>query len=255
MKGRAGLPNPGLTVWVLRWVALYTRGLPEGAARDRADEIASDLFEHNAAAVAADQSKRATTLSILTRALTGMGADVLWRERQLQQEHRRQLSVASPALRTRYSRVARGAVALGAAVAILTLASTIRVLTNVPTAWGVSSVTGQIAVTVGVLLALLALLRSSSRILGALFFAALSLPLCLAVAQNTMYISLTLAQVMQSALAPFAATSYYLAFAVLFIPAYLLIAVFMTIAVRLRALHRRIRLEAYTPAHETTMLY
>ncbi|KJC64879.1 hypothetical protein TZ00_04285 [Agreia bicolorata] len=247
--------NPGLAVWVLRWVALYTRGLPEAAARDRADEIASDLFEHNAAAVAAEQSNRATTVSILTRALTGMGADVLWRERQLQQEHRRQLSAASPALRTRYSRLSAVAVALGAAVAILTLASTVRVLTNVPTAWGVSSFTGLIAVTLGLLLALLALLRSSSRILGAVSFAALSLPLCLTVAQNTMYISLTFTQVMQSALAPFAATSYYLAFAVLFIPAYLLVAVFTTIAVRLRTLHRRIRVEACTPAHETSTLY
>lgn len=243
MKGRSGLVNPGLTTWVLRWVALYTRGLPEGAARDRADEIASDLFEHNAAAVAAEQSNRATTASILTRALTGMGADVLWRERQLQQEHRRQLSAASPALRARYSRLAGSAVALGAAVAILTLASTIRVLTNVPTAWGVAPFMGLIALTVGVLLALMALLRPSSRALGAVSFAALSLPLCLAVAQNTGYISLTLAHAMSTALAPFAATSYYLAFAVLFIPAYILVALFMTIAVRLRSLRRQILVE------------
>jgi hypothetical protein len=243
VKGRSGLVNPALATWVLRWVALYTRGLPEGAARDRADEIASDLFEHNAAAVAADQSKRATTLSILTRALTGMGADVLWRERQLQQEQRRQLSAASPALRTRYSRLAGGAVALGSTVALLTLASAIRVMTNVPTAWGVAPFMGLLAATTGVLLALLALTRSSSRILGAVSFAALSLPLCFAVAQNTSYISLTLAHAMSTALAPFAATSYYLAFAVLFIPAYILVAMFMTIALRLRSIQRQILIE------------
>ncbi|MBF4635013.1 hypothetical protein ITJ38_11420 [Agreia pratensis] len=243
MKGRSGLVNPALTTWVLRWVALYTRGLPEGAARDRADEIASDLFEHNAAAVAAEQSNRATTASILARALTGMGADVLWRERQLQQEHRRQLSLASPELRTRYSRLTAIAVTSGAAVAILALASTVRVLTNTPITWGAAHFAGMIAVTIGLLLALLALTRSNSRILGAVSFAALSLPLCFAVAQNTNYISLTLAHAMSTALAPFAATSYYLAFAVLFIPAYILVALFMTIAVRLRSLRRQIAIQ------------
>jgi hypothetical protein len=63
---------------VLRWAALYTRGLDPAIAGDRRDELASDMWEHAA------QQPRAGA-AILSRAIRGVPADLVWRF----EEHRR----------------------------------------------------------------------------------------------------------------------------------------------------------------------
>lgn len=76
---------------VLRWCAVYTRGLDPAVAASRQDEIASDLHEH--AAWAAERGVPAPRLarSIRARAVAGVWADLAWR--------RQQLRVTAPTLR------------------------------------------------------------------------------------------------------------------------------------------------------------
>ena len=61
-----------------RWVRVYTTGLPRQVARERRDEIASDLWEHAADAGAAGAESRATAAQILGRTVCGVGADFAW---------------------------------------------------------------------------------------------------------------------------------------------------------------------------------
>jgi len=62
---------------VRSWVQWYTSALPEDVARDRRDEIASDIYEQRA------DSTRSATLPILARSIRGMPADLSWRRAQL----------------------------------------------------------------------------------------------------------------------------------------------------------------------------
>lgn len=55
----------------LRWVELYTRGLPAGLREERLAEIESDLWEHRRAGASAG--------AILSRCLRGVLADLGWR--------------------------------------------------------------------------------------------------------------------------------------------------------------------------------
>lgn len=64
---------------VADWTLLLVRGLPETLARDRFDEIASDLWEHQHAAAAHGRSSLGTAAGILLRALRGVPADLQWR--------------------------------------------------------------------------------------------------------------------------------------------------------------------------------
>ena len=59
----------------LRWVRLYTRGLPAEARADRYAEIESDLWEHRRDA----GDRLGTELAILARCVRGAHADVGWR--------------------------------------------------------------------------------------------------------------------------------------------------------------------------------
>lgn len=60
------------------WVRVYTTGLPRTVARERRDEIASDLWEHATDAGVAGTSGRATAAHIFGRAVLGMPADIAW---------------------------------------------------------------------------------------------------------------------------------------------------------------------------------
>lgn len=60
------------------WVRLYTTGLPRVLARERRDEMASDLWEHARAAAEDGTSARMTGAQVVGRALRGMSADVAW---------------------------------------------------------------------------------------------------------------------------------------------------------------------------------
>lgn len=61
------------------WVGLYTRGLPQGLRDERRGEVASDVWEHRAAA----GDRWATQLAIVSRCLRGVPADLSWRRARL----------------------------------------------------------------------------------------------------------------------------------------------------------------------------
>lgn len=62
----------------LRWVALYTRGLPAAAGVNRRREIESDLWEHRAHAGGGLRVE----LAVLSRTVRGALADLSWRREQ-----------------------------------------------------------------------------------------------------------------------------------------------------------------------------
>ncbi len=64
---------------VADWTLLLVRGLPEAVARDRFDEIASDLWEHQHDAEAHGRTSAGIAASILERAIRGVPADLQWR--------------------------------------------------------------------------------------------------------------------------------------------------------------------------------
>lgn len=77
-----------------RWVACYTRGLPEDARAGRRAEIASDLWEQRDS----DGSGLRADLMIASRTLRGMWSDVSWR--RAQRPRRVVRSITRPLLRT-----------------------------------------------------------------------------------------------------------------------------------------------------------
>ena len=67
---------------VARWVRFYTRDLATPIAERRVDEIDADLDEHIAHERAHGTSDLRIALSILSRMVRGLAADVAWRGRQ-----------------------------------------------------------------------------------------------------------------------------------------------------------------------------
>jgi hypothetical protein len=66
---------------VARWARLYTRNLPDSAARRRVEEIDADLHDHIAHERAAGTSDRRIAWSIAARMARGLPADASWRAR------------------------------------------------------------------------------------------------------------------------------------------------------------------------------
>jgi hypothetical protein len=64
---------------VLGWCARYTRGLPDAVALERRDELASDLWEQEAA----NGDAPGLGASILWRAVRGVPADLSWRAERI----------------------------------------------------------------------------------------------------------------------------------------------------------------------------
>lgn len=64
----------------VRWTAWYTRGLPLEISQSRRDEVASDLWEHGRDAAAAGRGWLHYDLDVLGRVLSGIPADLTWRQ-------------------------------------------------------------------------------------------------------------------------------------------------------------------------------
>jgi hypothetical protein len=64
---------------VARWVRFYTRKLPTPIAQRRVNEIDADVHDHIAHGRAHGTSDRRIALSILSRMVRGLAADVSWR--------------------------------------------------------------------------------------------------------------------------------------------------------------------------------
>jgi hypothetical protein len=83
-----------LTSLAERWVALYTRGLPDAVREARCDEIASDVFEQRASNGASERALRA---SIGGRTVRGIPGDVVWRfEEGRAMKHERRVASTRP---------------------------------------------------------------------------------------------------------------------------------------------------------------
>jgi hypothetical protein len=67
---------------VLRWCDWYTRDLDERVARERRDEILSDLWEHAGWAERRNEAPDATSRAIIGRAIFGAVSDLSWRRAQ-----------------------------------------------------------------------------------------------------------------------------------------------------------------------------
>lgn len=65
---------------VARWVRFYTRDLPSSVAARRVDEIAADVYDHMAHDRAVGTSDRRIAISILSRMVRGIPADMTWRD-------------------------------------------------------------------------------------------------------------------------------------------------------------------------------
>jgi hypothetical protein len=66
-----------------RWVAMYTRRLPEHLRDERRAEIDSDLWEHHAELDDRRERSWLALLEVAGRTITGMPADLAWRSQQL----------------------------------------------------------------------------------------------------------------------------------------------------------------------------
>lgn len=66
-----------------RWVAMYTRRLPEHLRDERRAEIDSDLWEHHAELDERRERSWLASLEVAARTITGMPADLAWRNQQL----------------------------------------------------------------------------------------------------------------------------------------------------------------------------
>jgi hypothetical protein len=67
---------------VRRWVAFYTRGLPEQIREDRRDEIEDDLWSQLSDTAESARDERSLTGEIVMRLLLGIPSDVSWRVEQ-----------------------------------------------------------------------------------------------------------------------------------------------------------------------------
>lgn len=68
------------------WVFAYTSGLPAEARDRRREEITSDLWEHQQAALANGHPRSTTARTVLTRVVAGVPADLSWRMEMSQLE-------------------------------------------------------------------------------------------------------------------------------------------------------------------------
>ncbi|OOB91084.1 hypothetical protein [Rathayibacter sp. VKM Ac-2630] len=147
----------------LRWCRFYTRGLDPHFAVERADEVASDLFEHTRWAQEAGQDPARTARQIRSRTLRGAGSDLLWRRARLHEGSADVLFAA---------RVGSLSAALWAIVFVLVLASvvfggwaSIRLATGI--SLPLATVGPVYAATAAAALALLLLLRRKTQSVGA----------------------------------------------------------------------------------------
>ena len=163
MSARSSAAVRRSTVAALRWCRFYTRGLDPHFATERAEEIASDLFEHTRWAEEREQAPRRTARQIASRTVRGAGADLLWRRARL---HEGSAEVLFDA------RVGSLSTALRAVVFVLVLASvvvggwaSIRLVTESPVPFATTAPV--FAATAVAALALLLLLHHRTRRAGA----------------------------------------------------------------------------------------
>lgn len=163
---------------IRRWVRLYTRGVTEDIARDRQQEIDSDLFEYRAAARIAGMSEAGVDRAIMRRGFVGIAADISWRERELRRSYAAKLASLPPVRRRSIGRVVVATYVLGGLLVGLGALAVVRLWTPgganalVPTIRE-----GILAATIACLVSLYFATRPSSRVPGMLGLAVAAIPL------------------------------------------------------------------------------
>jgi hypothetical protein len=99
---------------VARWVRFYTRDLPAAVARRRSEEIDADLHDQVAHERADGTGDRRIALTVASRMIRGLAADVAWRGRQARQARHSTLEEPMKTSKALYRSAAR--VALGVAL-------------------------------------------------------------------------------------------------------------------------------------------
>ncbi|SMG18086.1 hypothetical protein [Agreia pratensis] len=176
---------------ILRWVAFYTRKLPEDVAGQRRDEIASDLYEQSADVGPGSAARRLLALSLAWRAIRGIAADLAWRTTRIRDVRREQGALSADTRRPRSSATAV-VLTLATTLAIVGVFTTIRVLLN-PDARSSEELQLLLLVAPMAMLTGLALFfRASTRPAALMVMAAASIPLTWAVGISFWSLSATL---------------------------------------------------------------
>jgi hypothetical protein len=155
---------------VARWVRFYTRQLPTPIAQRRVDEIDTDLHDHIEHERARGTRDRRIALSILSRMVRGLAADVAWRGRQAKvaadPSTREQTMKTSKALARSAARVALG-------VAFILTLPLVAMLFTDDVVWSLAdfAVVGVLLTTIGVALELA--VRKAGNLAAALGIAAI----------------------------------------------------------------------------------
>jgi hypothetical protein len=135
------------------WIALYTRNLPPEVARDRRDEVLADIRDHVEWACSHDVPAPRIGRALISRALRGAPADITWAA-----------SLASPG-----RALDRALVGLVALLTLMLIAVGVVAVTSLPPE---SNAGGALAVVLGILLgvgALVLLARRRTRWLAGLW--------------------------------------------------------------------------------------
>lgn len=154
---------------VLRWVNRYSKGLPLSVAAERRAELESDLHEH-VAARRDGVTPRALAREIDGRALRGVAADFLWRDREMRRFRALRLMTMTPRELRATSRLQHLLYIAAGAIAVVGLTFAVRaaITTHFGTpgriaAWyGDSTTALPLFITAGLALASLALLISAA---------------------------------------------------------------------------------------------
>ncbi|RFA06776.1 hypothetical protein B7R21_18555 [Subtercola boreus] len=164
-------------MWVLRWAAFYTRGLPREVANDRRDELASDLFEHSKSAGRTPRERRALASEIGMRAVFGMGADLSWRGQQLRRERSGQAAISPRRQRSGAQRTSTAVYVLAAVMIVASLSGAVRATLNVSAFSSPGAPAVLLSCGVLACLAVFLFSRPGSRLLGGIGLAVLAFPI------------------------------------------------------------------------------
>lgn len=156
--------------WVLEWCEFYTRGIEPETAKNRREEIVSDLYEHAVWADEANVPPARVRRSILWRAARGVPADLSWRNSQRKDSP----DMDAAALRTLRLNGTATALALAASVVLVVFGSYVIGRTLLAVAAGTiaanSSTFVAVAISTGLaIIGMLLLLRERTRFVGALW--------------------------------------------------------------------------------------
>jgi len=229
---------------VLRWVDRYSKGLPLPVAEERRAELESDLHEHITARHD-EVTPRELAREIDRRALHGVAADLLWRDREMRRFRAARLTTMTPSELRATSRLQHLLYVAAGVLAVVALTFAVRaaITTHFGTpgriaAWyGDSTTALPLFVTASLAIASLALLLSTAtRAAGVVTLAVSALLLNWFTLATTMAISWTMSRMLLMAVGSLPGQPY--ARYAIFLPGPLLVVAFALILGRIHRIER-----------------